>query len=63
MAKNYYIMYNVGKAKYLLNTHNGVDTHKDGSPFYGCEIFKNKKKLQARIAELKKEGYVERNGV
>ena len=63
MAKNYYIMYNVGKAKYLLNTHNGVDIHKDGSPFYGCEIFKNKKKLQARIAELKKEGYAERVGV
>ena len=62
MTKNYYIMYNVGKAKYLLNTHNGVDTHKDGSPFYGCEIFKNKKKLQARINELKGEGYVERRG-
>lgn len=56
----YYVMYNVGKAKYLLNTHNGVDTHNDGSQFFGCEIFKNKKKLQARINELKGEGYVER---
>ena len=55
-------MYNVGKAKYLLNTHNGVDTHNDGSPFFGCEIFKNKKKLQARINELKGEGYIERRG-
>jgi len=62
MEKNYYVMYNVGKAKYLLNTHNGVDTHNDGSPFFGCEIFKNKKKLQARINELKGEGYVERRG-
>ena len=62
MKKNYYIMYNVGKAKYLLNTHNGVDMHKDGSPFYGCEIFKNKKKLQARIKELQGQGYVERRG-
>ncbi len=53
----YYVMYNVGKAKYLLNTHNGVDIHN-----VGCEIFKNKKKLQARIAELKKDGYAERGG-
>ena len=60
--KMYYVMYNVGKAKYLLNTHNGIDRHKDGSLFYGCEIFKNKKKLQARINELKGEGYVERRG-
>ena len=58
----FYVMYNVGKAKYLLNTHNGIDKYKDGSLFFGCEIFKNKKKLQARINELKKEGYVERRG-
>lgn len=58
MSKNYYIMFNVGKAKYVLNTHNGIDTHKDGSPFYGCEIFSNKKKLISRIKELQKQGYV-----
>lgn len=61
MAKNYYIMQNVGKARYLLNDHDGVSTHKDGSPFYGCEIFSNKKKLAARVKELRAQGYVERD--
>jgi hypothetical protein len=57
--KKYYIMYNVGKAKYLLNVHNGIVRHSDGSEFFGCEIFKNKKKLQTRISELVNDGYVE----
>ena len=57
--KKYYVMYNVGKAKYLLNSHNGIDRHKDGSEFFSCEIFSNKKKLQARISELVSDGYVE----
>ena len=59
VMKKYYVMYNVGKAKYLLNTHNGIDRHSDGSEFFGCEIFSNKKKLQARISELVSDGYVE----
>lgn len=57
--KRYYVTYNVGRVKYLLNTHNGVDTHADGSPFFGCECFNNKKKLAARIKELESEGYRE----
>ena len=61
MPKNYYIMYNVGKAKYLLNYHNGVATHPDGSPFYDGEIFSSKKDLQKRVKTLQMQGYVERN--
>lgn len=57
--KKYYVSYNVGRVKYLLNTHNGVDKHADGSPFFGCECFSNKKKLLARIKELESEGYSE----
>lgn len=60
IMKKFYVMYNVGRVKYLLNTHDGITTHKDGSPFYGCECFNNKKKLAARIAELKKDGYTEK---
>lgn len=55
--KTYYVMYNVGKAKYLLNYHDGVKTHKDGSKFNDIEIFSNKKKLEKKIKELKGEGY------
>lgn len=53
----YYIQYNIGRAKYTISSWNGKDTHKDGSPFYGIDIFKNKKKFQAKERELIKQGY------
>ena len=58
--QDFYIMHNIGKCKYVLNYHTFGRYHKDGSMFYDCELFSNKKKLSARIAELKKAGYVER---
>lgn len=58
--QNFYVMYNVGKCKYVLNYHRFGNYHKDGSLFYDCELFSNKKKLVARITELKKEGFEER---
>ena len=44
--KKYNIQYNIGKAKYVVNYHDGVKKHKDGSSFYDITIFKNKVKLQ-----------------
>jgi hypothetical protein len=61
MNKVYYIMHNVGKSKYVLNFHDGVQTHKDGSPFFGINIFKNKKKLKKEINALVALGYKERS--
>jgi hypothetical protein len=61
MKKNFYISYNVGHAKYVINFHNGVKKHDDGSPFYDIYIFNNKKKLYASVKSLLKRGYVERN--
>lgn len=58
--KDYKIMFNVGKAKYLVNYHNGIKKHKDGSNFYDISIFKNKKDLNAFIKELEEQGYNER---
>lgn len=58
-GKVFYQMDNVGKARYTLNAHNGVDTHEDGSPFFGIELFKNKKKLLARKKALVALGYRE----
>lgn len=57
MNKVYYVMQNVGTVKYLLNFHDGVKTHKDGSPFFDIATFKNKKLLNNRVKELHKEGY------
>lgn len=60
--KDYDIMYNVGKCKYLVSFHNGVSKHKDGSNFYDIRIFRNKVKMNAFIKELVKDGYKERQG-
>ena len=56
----YYVMYNVGKTKYLLNYWNGYDTHADGSEYHNIFCFNNKLKLAKKIKELEKMGYVER---
>lgn len=58
--KQYYVQYNIGKAKYVLNFHNGQSTHQDGSPFYDCRIFRNKKELNQAINQLITDGYKER---
>jgi hypothetical protein len=58
--KTFYIQHNIGRAKYVVSSHNGVDTHKDGSPFFGINIFKNKIKLKNFIKSLKEDGYTER---
>ena len=60
--KIFYTMNNIGKVKYTVNTYNGISTHKDGSPFFGIATYKNKKKRDLHIKELKKEGYIETNG-
>lgn len=58
--KEYYLMYNVGRVKYLVNFHNGVKTHNDGSRFFDIACFKNKKKLNSFVNDLLKDGYTER---
>lgn len=60
LPKNFNIMNNVGRAKYVVNFYDGVQTHKDGSPFYCVTIFKNKKKLKAYTDKLLSEGYIEK---
>ena len=54
-------MKNVGTTKYLVNYHNGIDTHKDGSRFFNLKTFKNKKDLIKFQVQLKSEGYMEGN--
>lgn len=55
--KKYYIQFGVGTAKYLLNFHDGIKKHDDGSEFFDCRIFKNKKYLKRFVNLLKKAGY------
>lgn len=56
--KQYNIMYNVGKCKYVVNYHDGIKKHDDGSNFYDIAIFRNKKKMNSFVSELIKEGYI-----
>ncbi len=56
--KLYNIMHNVGKVKYLVNYHDGVQKNKDGSLFFGARCFSNKKKFEDFQKELLKENYV-----
>jgi hypothetical protein len=56
-GKLYYTMNNVGKAKYVVNYHDGSKTHKDGSPFYDIDIFSNRKDFDKAVNKLESEGY------
>ena len=55
--KTYYTQNNIGKAKYVVNYHDGVETHKDGSPFFGIRIFKNQVDFGKCLLELHDKGY------
>jgi len=59
--KRYNLKYNVGKAKYVVNFHDGVKKHKDGSDFFDIDTFKNKVKFNAFIKSLNEQGYVQIN--
>jgi len=56
--KKYYLQDGIGKAKYTVSYHDGVQTHSDGSEFYGIAIFHNKRKRDAFVRQLRKQGYV-----
>lgn len=61
MEKQFNTMYNVGRAKYVINSHDGQKTHKDGSPFFDLDTFSNKRKFEAAKKELIRAGYKETN--
>ena len=56
-VKLYNTSFGIGKAKYVVNFHDGIKRHKDGSRFYDIRIFSNKKEMDKFIKELVKEGY------
>lgn len=55
----YNLQYNIGKAKYVVNFHNGIKKHKDGSKFFDIKIFSNKKDRDIFIDTLIQQGYTE----
>lgn len=55
--KTFNVIHNVGHAKYVVNFHNGIKKHNDGSDFFDIAIFSNKKKLKTFTDNLKSLGY------
>lgn len=55
-------MRHVGKARYVINHHDGVKTHPDGSPFFDIIICRNRGQFQQACRQLSQDGYVERHG-
>ena len=62
VEKRFNTMENVGKVKYLVNYQGGIKKHKDGSLFCDIATFKNKKKRDKFVKELRSQGYVEQQG-
>jgi len=56
--KRYNIQYNVGKCKYLVNYHNGISKHQDGSDFFDIATFTTKEKFDIFITNLNCKGFV-----
>ena len=50
----------VGKVKYLINFHNGIKTHEDGSRFFDIKTFSNKAEMEIFEKDLLVNGYVYR---
>jgi len=55
--KIYNTMRNIGKARYVVNYHDGIKKHKDGSNFFDIAIQSNKLNHNNFIKRLEKEGY------
>jgi hypothetical protein len=57
--KLFNIQYNVGKCKFLVNYHNGISKHKDGSDFFDIATFSNKEKFEVFKTSLLTKGFVQ----
>ncbi len=57
--KKYNTMRDIGKCKYVVNYHNGIKKHKDGSEFFDIAIQSNKINHNNFIKRLVKKGYKE----
>ena len=56
-VKQFNEMRNVGKCRYVVNYHDGVKLHKDGSPFYDLSIFSNRRDNDKFVKSLLRDGY------
>ena len=55
--KTFYIQYNIGRVKYLVNHRDGTKFYPDGSPFHDIATFRNKEKMKNFVHNLGMNGY------
>ena len=55
--KSFNVRENIGKCRYVVNFHDGVKTHRDGSPFFDVHIVSNKRALTRVVKALQADGY------
>tara|TARA_R100000995_G_scaffold26619_1_gene11622 strand:- start:87 stop:407 length:321 start_codon:yes stop_codon:yes gene_type:complete len=58
--KRYNTMRDIGKSRYVVNYHDGIKKHEDGSDFFDIAIQSNKINHNNFIKRLVKEGYKEK---
>jgi hypothetical protein len=56
--KIYQDNYQIGETRHSVSFHDGVKTHKDGSPFFDLQIFSKKKDKESFIHNLENIGYI-----
>jgi hypothetical protein len=56
-VKTFNEMQGVGKAKYVVNYHDGVKVHRDGSPFFDIAIFSSLAKKDRFVRKLESLGF------
>jgi len=56
--KTYHAQYNIGKTKYVVNFHDGIKKHADGSKMFDIKIFRNRTEFHEFIVDLERQGYV-----
>jgi hypothetical protein len=56
-VKTFNEMQDVGKAKYVVNYHDGVKVHRDGSPFFDIAIFSSRAKKDRFVRKLESLGF------
>ncbi len=58
IVKQFNVLDRVGKARHVVNYHDGIKTHADGSKFFDMHICGNKRALAKFVAELTSQGYL-----
>ncbi len=55
--KLYTINPQIGKVRHSVSFHDGVQTHNDGSPFFGIQMCRTARKKTVFVNGLKRQGY------